>query len=222
MYRNLRAFFVESVLQNFKTFEENLQNKKIGISKDLRNAQTSAISQYHIAEHIYNEFKLDKLSGYKNYKEFEKHLAESDFSFIITRDLANCHKHKELDRGNPLIRDAKDITEAVLMTEYKDEKGTYRIAKKVIIAKLTDGRQIDVYKALSSNIYLWYHVLYQLGVLDKLIEEPQTVDEIPKREQDGEAARLDLEALRAEDFQLKVILQKYNYDSKRFELMKPE
>lgn len=86
MYRNLRAFFVECVVADFKRFESGLQNKTIGLGRDLKNAQTSAVSLYHFSEHIFKEFKQTKLMGYRNYKAFENSLLENEFAFSITKD----------------------------------------------------------------------------------------------------------------------------------------
>ncbi|MFN5170157.1 MAG: hypothetical protein ACK5DD_11040 [Cyclobacteriaceae bacterium] len=117
-----------------------------------------------------------------------------------------------------MIRDASAITEVVVITEYADSKGPYKIAEKIVLAELIDGRQVDVYRTLRSTLYFWYHALYKLNVVEKLIEEPPIESIIPAREQEGSAALLHIETLTGEDFQMRTIFQKYDYDKKRLEI----
>ena len=175
MYDGLRNFFVECVLADHDAYRESRELKVAGLSIDLRLAVHACSSMFHLVDHVYEDFKGDvAIFPFHNIKEYQTHLAQVCPDFEIVRDCANVHKHRRLTRHSPLITSADALEEVIVMTEYLDDNGTYRIAEKEIRVKLDDGTIKILHKCLDSVRLMWWDELEKLNVMDDPARQMRT------------------------------------------------
>jgi hypothetical protein len=166
MYDGLRNFFVECVLADHDAYREARNLKIAGLSIDLRLAVHACSSMFHLTDHVLDEFKgTTSTFPFTSLKGYQTHLVGLCPDFAIIRDCANAHKHRRITKHNPLISSAEALEEVVLVTDYQDEEGLYRIAEKQIHVKLNDGTVKVLHECLDSVRYMWWDELVQLGVM---------------------------------------------------------
>lgn len=220
MYDDLRNFFVECLLADHDAFREAKQLKIAGLSTDLRLAIHACSSMLHMADHVHAELsETDPSFTFPSLGAYHGHLCGLTAEYKIITDCANAHKHRRVSRHNPVLTSATSIQEVIVVTEYSDENGIYRIAEKEIHIKLSDGRVQLMHECLDAVREMWWRELQRLGVL------PMTMNDVPNprtpfppcREQEGEAALLSIKLMQGERFKQAMILQKYNYQTNRLE-----
>lgn len=220
MYDDLRNFFVECILADHDAFREARQLKIAGLSTDLRLAIHSCSSMLHMADHVYAELgETDPSFTFPSLGAYHGHLCGLTADYKIITDCANAHKHRRLTRHNPALTSATSIQEVVVVTEYNDENGVYRIAEKEIHITLSDGRVRLMHECLDAVREMWWRELQRLGVL------PITMNDVPNprtpfppcREQEGEAALMGIKMMHGERFRQTMILQRFNPQTNEIE-----
>lgn len=219
MYDSLRNFFVECVLADHDAYREARSLKVAGLSIDLRLAVHACSSMFHLADHVFDEFRdTDSSFPFNSLKEYQNHLVSLCPDFEIVRDCANAHKHRRLTRHTPLLSSAESLQEVVVITEYQDDKGKYRIAEKKIHIKLDDGTIKILHECLDSLRHMWWDELLRLGVMSSPCSVPkQSQPYPPLREQEGETALLDLRLRQGERFNQVMICERFNYETMKVE-----
>lgn len=220
MYDDLRSFFVECVLADHDAFREARALKIAGLSTDLRLAIHTCSSMLHMADHVYDELSEANSSfTFTSLKDFHSYLCGLTPEFKIVTDCANAHKHRRLSRHNPALADASSIQEVVVVTEFNDEKGIYRIADKEIHIRLSDGRIQLMHICLDAVREMWWSELHRLGIIPASVNDLQApyVPFPPSREQEGAAALLSIKLIRGERFKLNITPKKYNYHTNQLE-----
>ena len=219
MYDGLRNFFVECVLADHDAYRESRELKVAGLNIDLRLAVHACSSMFHLVDHVYEEFKGNStIFLFRSIKDYQTHLAQVCPDFEIVRDCANVHKHRRLTRLSPLITSADALEEVVVMTEYLDDAGTYRIAEKEIRVKLGDGTIKILHQCLDSVRLMWWDELVRLNVMEPPPSAPaESKPYPPLREHEGETALLDLRLRRGERFKQSMVMQRFNYETMRAE-----
>lgn len=85
-----------------------------------------------------------------------------------------------------MIRNANDIYELAVITEFEDEFGIYRDTKNLVVVNLGNGNEHDVFALASEVLNFWGRELVTLGVLNSYEEFPLPVAPgtviIPRRE----------------------------------------
>lgn len=215
MYDGLRNFFVECVLADHDAYREARDTKIAGLSIDLRLAVHACSSMFHLADHVFDEFSCTgSIFSFNSLKDYQSYLVNLCPNFEIVRDCTNVHKHRRLTRHTPLLSSAESLEEVVVMTEYQDEKGTYRIAEKEIRVKLDDGTVKILHECLDSVRRMWWDELLRLGVMSPPSSAPKEPRPYPPlREHEGEAALLDLRLTQGERFKQSIIFQRFNYET---------
>jgi hypothetical protein len=220
MYDDLRNFFVECLLADHDAFRQAKDLKIAGLSTDLRLSIHTCSSMLHMADHVYAELAgVDASFTFASLGAYHSHLCSLTSEFKIITDCANAHKHRRLSRHNPALTSATSMEEVVVITEYSDEKGAYRIADKEIHIKLSDGSVRLMHESLDAVREMWWRELQRLGVL------PISMNDVPAphtpfppgREQEGKAALLSIKLMRGERFKQTMILRKYNYHTSQVE-----
>ena len=134
--------------------------------------------------------------------------------FDLIGDITNVSKHAEIDRNNPQITKAEHIYEQVIITEYQDDEGSYRISEKTVIAKLDDGTERHVEDILTNVINMWIDELSTANLISGIEHFPlRDTSGIPLRIASDEAAPLDLVMTQGLGTSIRVQLKKYNYDT---------
>jgi hypothetical protein len=219
MYDGLRNFFVECVLADHDAYREARSIKSAGLSNDLRLAVHACSSMFHLVDHVFEEFNdTGPTFPFKSLREYQDYLSNLCPDFKIIRDCTNVHKHRSITRHTPLLSYAGSIEEVVVVTEYQDDKGIYRIAEKEIYVNLNDGNIKVLHECLDSVRSMWWDELVRLNVINPplpISKEPRTYP--PLREHEGETALLALRLRQGERFKQKMILLRFNYETMRAE-----
>jgi hypothetical protein len=221
MYDNLRDFFVDCVLADHDAYIEAKELKVAGLRIDLRLAVHTCTSMLHLADNVIKSnppicnppISPFKLPPYIDYLDSKC----SDFK--IVRDCANAHKHRKIDKHNPVINSSKQLSEVITVTAYHDEKGRYCIAEKEIRVELNDGTIKILHECIESVRNMWSKELLDLGVIDSLYPLPTKIQNYPPlREHDGENAIMNLTAKRSEGLKQSLIYQEFNYETMKAEV----
>ncbi len=145
MFDDLVAYYHENVVSAFLEYKERSNDGVAGRSRDLRGALTAATALFHLREHL-------PMSGSLSRAEVE--LACPDYA--IVGDAVNAAKHKSLTGGTPhgapLVSDAVNLVEQLVITEYEDETGPYQYAQKKVVVKLIDGSERNLLQILTNVI----------------------------------------------------------------------
>lgn len=204
MYTDLKRHFIEGPLEDFEALRVSLAENIFGRSVDLKLATTCAASFYHLHEHVYHSDKAIK-EKFSSSKQYESDIIDRFPKFIIVRDVANCHKHKVLNRSRPpaLISNANQLEECVVATRYEDEQGIYLVPTKAIYATLDDKTEENIVHLLTVTRFFWMYEFYFLGYYDNPPAPPVAKTEKPKRTSDSITANQDLRITRAVNTTLK-------------------
>jgi hypothetical protein len=186
----------------FTDYSKIKHDDPYGRSKDLRAAVISATALYHFREHLPQQ-----------YQKSRSEVAKLCPDYNLLGDVVNAGKHDDLDpkRGKPQINSADDIYEATVLTRYEDQDGEYSDAQKMVMAKLKDGSERDLFEVLTSVINFWGHELARLKVIKGF--KPFAVPEAPGSrfiKRADAKQRLDTELLRGLRFKHHIKLQKYD------------
>lgn len=154
MFDDLAAYFYENVVSSYAEYLNVRNNESSGISKDLRAAVVAATALFHLREHVpvpHNMSRLDVTRACPDYG--------------ILGDVVNASKHRELNQGKPLLKSAENVYELIVITQYEDEQGPYRDARKLVMVKLIDGSEHDLISALTNVINYWGKEFVKFGIL---------------------------------------------------------
>jgi hypothetical protein len=220
MYDGLRNFFFECVLADYDAYRKERDIKIAGLSTDLRLAVHSCSSMFHLVEHIFDRFGNTSQSfTFQSLKDYQAHLVNLCPDFEIVRDCANVHKHRHLNRHTPRLSSAESLQEVIVITEYQDSKGSYRIAEKEIHINLDDGTTRVLHECLDFVRRMWWDELIRLDVVPAPSSSPEeTKPSLPLREHDGEAAHLDsIQIRQGERFKQAMIFKRFNYETMQAE-----
>lgn len=214
MYDEIRNYFIECVLADYEAYVDYKGVKQAGLNIDLRLAMHACSSMLHLADHVLDEMKITiEMQGIKSLHDYHAYLESSCDDFRVIRDCANAHKHRTLTKHNPCISGAESIQEIVVITEYKDAEGLYRIAEKEVHVTFIDGTIKKLHEALDNVRQMWWDEMIKLSVMQPKPRVTKPTAAVPAREQLGEAAVLSITIRRAERFKQVTKLQKFNYDT---------
>lgn len=200
MFDDLAAFFYENVVAAFTDYSKIKHGDPYGRSKDLRAATIAATALYHLREHIPARYR-------KSRSEVAKLCPDYD----LLADVVNAAKHADLTHGKPQINSADDIYETTVVTRYEDDDGEYTDSQKMVMVKLNDGSERDLFEVLTNVINFWGRELASYGVIKKF--DPFTVPEAPGSrfiKRADAKKRLDTEMVRGLRFKHHMKLQKYD------------
>jgi len=92
------------------------------------------------------------------------------------RDIANCGKHHNINRGNPKIKSSSDIREVLATIRYSDDDGYYYSYKNIVVATDDDGRNWPC------EVLIYCAFVFITGVLvdGNVIPEPPKLQRIKR------------------------------------------
>lgn len=204
MFDDLKAYFVENILVLYKHYLNVRRSQNLASSNDLRAAINLSIALYHLREHM-------PLTLRKKRDEYTKLC--NDYSLI--GDIVNASKHGTLTQGTPQIKDARNIYEIVVSTEYKDAKGEYYHVQKCVFVKLDKGIERDLHEIIINVLNMWISELNTSKILTNYPLQNINSKRIPRRTK--KSGILNLHAIQNLRFGPKFKLQKYNYEKKQIE-----
>lgn len=203
MFDDLAALYHENVVSAFVDYRDISESGIAGRSRDLRGALIASEALFHFREHLPKAGALTRA-------EVEKLCPD----YGLLGDVVNAAKHKSITnktpQGPPLVDDATQLGEQIVITEYRDDVGIYRHAQKIVIAKLSDGSERNLLEVLTNVINFWEEYLHSVGVLST----PRTfayAGNIQARSRaECEANRLDFEIIQGQRFSQSLLLRRFN------------
>jgi hypothetical protein len=156
MFDNLAAYYHENVVSSFVAYRNISKDKTAGCSRDLRMALTAASALFHLREHLptrtLTRTEIERLCP----------------NYALLGDIVNASKHKVISNqtphGQPLVNDAKNLEEQLIVIEYEDDLGTYRFVQKTVVVKLNDGSVQNLINVLTNVMNFWEQHMQSLGI----------------------------------------------------------
>lgn len=206
MFDDLAAYFYENVVSSFEEYRQTKTSRKAGRSRDLRTAMIAASALFHLREHLPPSNAMSRTA-------VERLCAD----YGVLGDIVNAAKHSSISsdtpHGPPLVKTAAQLREEVVITEYRDDVGTYRFIEKAVIAQLTDGSCRVVLEVLTNVMNFWQAHLNALGVVAKARTYPLEASNQPMSRAECESNRMDFEIIAGVRFASKIRMQRYNYET---------
>lgn len=165
MFDDFHAYFQENVVASFMHYRDVRELPVAGTSTDLRAATTAAAALYHFREHLR---PLESMS--------RAQVAAKCPDYDLIGDINNAAKHAVITKGSPSISRAASLRESIVIVEYEDDQGTYTHSQKLVVAKLNDGTEREVFDIATNVINHWGAELVRLGVCDRYCPFPSPID----------------------------------------------
>lgn len=208
MFDDLAAYFYENLAGSYMAYLNVRNNKPYGMSKDVRAGLNAATALYHAREHLPTQQRKTRRQVI---------LECSDYGLL--GDIVNVSKHGTINRNNPQITSAGQITEAIVSTTYEDEEGMYSDACKEVVVELDNGSRIYLIDALTEVVNYWGSEFVRLGILDRYSPFPpvsHSGNQFVNRN-DVEGEDMGIEIMRGVRFQQTILFYRYNTQLKKAE-----
>lgn len=210
MFDDIAAYYHENVVSAYIDYRERKKSDTAGCSKDVRRAVIAASALFHLREHLPTNIRPSRTATERACPEYG-----------LLADIVNATKHKTITKntphGLPLVTDATQISEQIIVTEYQDEEGLFRFSEKVVVVKLTNGSERDLFEVLTIVLNYWEKHLYSSGILTNLRTFSFAATTQPKTRKECEENQLNFELVRGHRFHQSMRLQRYNYVTKSIE-----
>lgn len=198
MYNDIKTQYYEDIIVPYYDYIQEKQKGNFGRSNDLKKAINCASKMYHLREHLPNN---------PSYNEILNLCPE----YKIIQDVTNTSKHKILTRRNPNISNVAQISELIIIENFKDNKGDYSNSDKVVQVTKDDGTKLFLHDILYKMICFWDKYLYDNGFIDKQYN-PKAPNQIGENKSREECKKLDLEVIEGMDFKMNTQMMKWNYE----------
>ena len=209
MFDDLIAHYHENVVNAYIDYRETSMDGVAGRGRDLRKALAAANALFHFREHITKDTPtradIETLSP----------------EYALLGDIVNASKHKAVKNktphGDPLISDASQIKEELVITEYEDGEGEYRFAQKFVVVTLSDGSEKYLIDLLTTVINFWEGYLHSIGALASARTFVHS-NVIKKRSrEESEKNKINFEIVQGHRFMKQIKIMRYNYETKKAE-----
>lgn len=204
MFENTRKYVLENVLKSYQEFIDHRASNEWGENQLLRKGINSAITLYHLREHIPTSIR-------PSYNDLESLCGD----YGLVRDITNVSKHSEIDRYTPKISCASQISEEIVNTRFEDEQGQYFSCQIDVFVKLDDGTERKLVNILYNVICMWRDVLENLGIINLKDFEPPKVDIPLSRDEATSQANMSMTS--GEEYNWKYRFMEYNYKNNTLE-----
>lgn len=209
MFDDLLAYYHENVVSAYIAYRDIKRSGIAGRSRDVRSATIAAAALFHLREHL--------PAPQPSRAAIERQCPE----YGLLADISNASKHKQISHptphGPPLINDAAQIGEQIVLTEYKDAEGEYRFAEKTVVVKLTDGSTRDLFEILTIVINYWENFLFSQGILANARTFRDESNTHPKTREECKQNKLNFDIVQGHRFHQAMKLQRYNYQTNSVE-----
>lgn len=158
MFTDFPTHYYNHVVLPFCDYRKVRGDGSAGHQRDLRTAISVATVLYHLREHLPPTATINA-----------RQIGQICPDYGLLGDVVNASKHHTLTRptshGAPLVSDATQLSEYILITMYKDSDGDYRYFEKVTAVTLVDGSERDLLEVMTNVINFWENHLHQTGIL---------------------------------------------------------
>ena len=202
MFDDLTAYYHENVVASYAAYRDLNKDGVAGRSRDLREALTAANALFHFREHL------------PNVAPTRKQIEQLCPDYALLGDVVNASKHKSLTgntpHGVPLVNNAENLGERILLIEYEDEEGVYRYSAKTVVVNLIDGTERNILEILTNVINFWEQHLTSLGTISEArvfnFEPPFRA----RTRAECEGNRLDFELVQGHRFRQSMQMLRFN------------
>jgi len=129
---------------------------------DIRLAMNAAVSLYHMADHYWHSYSRTeptRVFSTLNAGAFRSEMAKANGHFKILRDVAEAHKHMELDRSSRVVTNANQTAVGAMgFGEGGYGTGPYGGSPSIVI-KLDDGTKQHLSYLAGEVKELWLSML---------------------------------------------------------------
>lgn len=202
MFDDLNEYYHENVVLSFIEYRDICYDGIIGRSRDLRAALNAASALFHLREHL--------PKGSLSRADVERICPD----YALLGDIVNVSKHKILNsktpHGTPLVADAENLGERVIIIEYEDDLGNYRYIQKTVVVKLTDGSERNLLEILTNVINFWESHMLTQGVLSKVHVFTHDADIRYRTRDECGAIRLNCELVQERRFRQTIQLLRFD------------
>lgn len=199
MFDDLKAYFLENVVDSFVVYQSIKDDGKYGISHDLRAAVVAATALYHFREHVPHSIRKSR-----------NMIATECPSYDLLGDIVNVSKHKILTKGRPKLMKAEDLYEQIVITSYEDDDGEYTNTEKLVEVKFVDGSKKDILEILTDVINYWGVELANQRILNSFKKFDYPAPPGSKYVPRDKASSLDIEVIQGVRFKQIMKLLKYD------------
>ena len=199
MFGNCRDYFQQMVVPTYRAFFKARAENRYGECQLVAKGMDAATVLFHLREHVPSSARPSRTQLQTQYQDYG-----------LIADIANASKHKVLTQANPRISDASQISEIMVVTEYRDELGSYTSAQAEVRVMLDDGTEVDLAQLLHSVFGMWCTELKMLGVGDFHNPQDSWFDSHIAR---SDAKEAPIEQLAGEARKLSFQIREFDYDA---------
>lgn len=203
MFDDLATYYHEDVVSAFLAYRDVSNNGVSGRSRDLRQALTAATALFHLRQHLPSGGQLSRA-------DVERLCPD----YALLGDVVNVAKHGRLNsrtpHGAPLVTNAENLDEVLIIIEYTDDAGPYRFVQKSVIVKLDNGSERDLLEVLTNVINFWERHMARLDVIVAARTFQYNHDPRPRTRAECEAIRTDFEGVQGLRFRQRMRLLRFD------------
>ncbi len=128
----------------------------------------------------------------------------------------NAFKHHKLTRSSSRLVSANQIYELHRSTMYCDELGEYFHSEKLVVVE-EGNRRLDLLEVLTNVLNYWERLLVEIGIQKTVRAWKYPLHDEPRRRQDCNLGRLDLQITPGLALEIETQLLRYNYTTRAIE-----
>lgn len=206
MFDDFAAYYHENVVAAYVDYRDMSKDGLAGRSRDLRGALIAATVLFHLRDHLPKKAALTRA-------EVERLCPD----YALLGDIVNAAKHKlvsnKTPHGAPLVDDATNLGEQLVLIDYEDDAGTYRYIQKTVVAKLANGLERNLLEVLTNVINYWELYLQSLGILKAARTFTYDNDIRARTRAECETNHLDFELVQGQRFHQTMRLLRFNINT---------
>jgi len=199
MFSSCRDYFQQMVVPTYRAFFRARAQNRYGECQLVAKGVDVATVLFHLREHVPRSTRPSRTQLQNQYQDYG-----------LVADIANASKHKVLTQANPRVSNASQISEIMVVTEYRDEQGNYTSAQVEVRVMLDDGTEDDLARLLHSVFGMWCTELKLLGVGDFHNPQDAWSDSHLSR---SDAKEAPIEQLAGEARKLSFQFREFDYDA---------
>ena len=193
-----KNWFIHQVVAAYDAYVEQRDRATTGRLQHQRTALIAATALFHFREHLPAEWAISQTT-----------LESQCYDYKIVTDVSNAAKHKNLDRGNPIIDCISSVEERAVVTQFVGDGEPYTHAYTYILVSLPDGSKKVFDLHLTNLMNFWSDYLNNKGIIaSRMRPYPRflTSDRVSR----ADAKPLNFEAMRGIDWKPIIELRRFN------------
>lgn len=172
MRNTARSHFVEVVFPAFESFAAHYANREIGLRRDTKNGAMLAEALRDLPEHVYADLEPVLSPTFKSSRQYRESFWLGLDAYEIVCDVANCWKHRKINRSGRTISSLDDVKEYIAFVRYEDHEGFYYGSRKMVTVSAS-GRDHELSALLSNSTRLWAEELVARSIIPRAPKLPQ-------------------------------------------------